>query len=256
MKIFSGWYNHTQSHWPKADWVGYAINNHINWCRSNDFDYNLVASPMLKWSKLCHDPWSWAFGTFIKFEAMKVFLDNEKFGDIFFWIDLDIAPTCNASPNDLLNIGSTVLFAPLRYKHNLDDYDGYQCAKMFWSGLQNKTSYNALNTCLFVMSRQNIINFLNWMNSIYSMDTIEWWNYYKQKKINIKNEVDNFLKNRDNTNVDINMVGTEEMLIEDWLHQNNIQFNQYPLAFLTSPDFERPGKYVHYYGSHKQNYPK
>lgn len=84
MKIFSGWYTHQKSVWPKADWIGYAISNQLNWCRSIDFDYNFVASPMLQWSKLCHNPGAWAFGSFIKYEAMRIFLDNIKFGDTFF----------------------------------------------------------------------------------------------------------------------------------------------------------------------------
>ena len=261
MKIFSGWYSHQKSTWPRSDWIGYAITNQINWCRLIGFDYNFVASPMLEWSKLCHDPGAWAFGSFIKYEAMKVFLDDTKLGDIFFWIDLDIYPNDTASVTDFLNIGQTVLFAPLCNKGLLIDYDSYSCSKMFWSNLQLKETYYAFNSGIFTMSRANVENFFNWLNKDHSMNTIIWWNDYRDKKIAIKNQVDIFLINEGRKHKDckatLDWIGTDEMLFEDWLHEIKLEFNDYSsYGLISAPDDPKHAKFVHYYGSNKLKYPK
>lgn len=256
MHVFSGWYTNNASNY-NYDWVGHALSYHIKWCQRTQFDYQFVASPMNVWSQLCHASTAWAFATFIKYEAMRIFMNNQSFGDIFYWIDLDVRPRYDASPLDLLNIGKTTFLAPKRDKHNLVGFDGYQCAKIFWSGLHHKPWYYALNTGIFTMSREHVNDFWRWLNKDHLINSRLWWDEYQNKKLKIKDEVDRFLCDRDGQGeVILDYVGTEEMLIEDWLHQTNIKFDQYPLSFLTSPDYERDGKYVHYYGHHKQNYPK
>lgn len=180
---------------------------------------------------------------------------------LFFWIDLDIYPNSSASATDLLNIGQTVFYAPSIQKRSLINDSPYECSKMFWSNLHLKESYYALNTGLFTMSRENVESFFNWLNKDHSMNTIAWWNDYLNKKTAIKNQVDVFLatdgQKHKNETAKLDWIGTDEMLIEDWLHQINPIFNDHSgHKLISDPNEEYIAKYIHYFGDNKLRYPK
>ena len=251
MQVFSGWYTHSLSTFPAKEWIGYAISKHIKWCQLNKVDYQFIASPMLKWYELCHKPEEWAYCTMIKYEAMRTFLNNERFGNIFYWMDLDIYPEDHSSIRDVLDIGSTVFLAPVHKKRCLLNYEPYECSKIFWSGLQHKEEYYMLNSGLFTMSRSTVAHFWDWLNKDYSIDTIQWWEAYRDKKVEIKRQVDDFLSHNGKVSR-LDMIGTDEMLMDDWIHSTGIKFDTYPLDFFLGQN----KRYTHYYGALKPDYPK
>ena len=249
-RIYSGLYVPVTSEGDHA-WVGRAIARHLRWCGARGVEYSFVASTLERWSAPAAYPWSWSFGTLVKFEAMRLFLMSPENGDTFIWMDLDIYPEDNASIKDLTSLGQNLLAAPsvspafcgypMPGPAHLNTY-----CKLLWTGLGNKSEYYALCTSLFSLSRPLVESFWEWLGP---MDTPGWWSCHHSRQIRCAE------LGRGAGAVEPFCFGTHEAIMEDWLNETKPEFTQLDFVLHGLCDSGEKHKFTHYYGSHKDSYP-
>lgn len=256
-RVYSGMYVHHQHRsWQSVDWVGHALARQLKWCQIQGLDYQFVVSPMNTWERLAAHPWSWTFGTMVKFEAMRQFLNDPYGGNRFNWMDLDVYPEDNATLADMTQAGENVLWAAM-CKPSFCGYPGLNRAhlnmycKLIWGGSFAKPEYIALNSGMYSLSRSAVADFWSWLNRDFSIDTPAWWDDYNTKQIGCME----FSAN-DGHEVDVFSYGSEESLLEEWLNQSAIKFSPFVDGVHGLCDSGIRYKFTHYYGSSKSRYPK
>jgi hypothetical protein len=252
-RIYSGLYVHQSS--QPATWAGRALSRQLQWCQQQAIEYTFIASPMNAWAKYAAYPWSWTFGTLVKFEAMRDFLDNPSRGNVFIWMDLDVYPETDAKLSDMTDIGENVLWAAM-CKPSFCGYPGIDrnhlnmYCKLIWGGSYAKPEYLALNTGMYSLSRSAVADFWKWLNRDFNIDTFEWWDDYNAKQSKCR-----AFSAKDGHEVDAFSYGSEETLLEQWLNQSSTRFAPFGCDIHGLYDSGRQHKFTHYYGSAKDRYP-
>ncbi len=253
MRLYSGLYAPPSN--KALPWISRALVRHLQWCQLQNVEYTFVASPMNQWAKLCSYPWAWSFGTMIKLEAMRDFLEVPSRGDVFIWMDLDSYPEDEATIDDIAQFGSNVLSAPLT-EPSFCGYPGLNYAhlntycKMIWGGHYRRPAYLSLSTGMFALSREAIENFWSWLNKDFHIDSAAWWAAYHLKQADCSELVREL-----GYAVEPFHFGTEEALMEDWLNSEPLEFHEFGFSVHGLCDSGNRHKFTHYYGGHKERYP-
>jgi hypothetical protein len=256
MLISSGFYVHPNSQYS-VDWVGRALRRQLRWCRDQDVEYDFLASTMGTWGKLATWPGSWTFGTLLKFESIRRFLDSPRMGDRYFWMDIDVYPSVNASINDLLELPSTSFFAPKAspsfcgFPGEMDPNHAHMYCKLVWAGTYRREFFHAASTGMFSLTRSDAERFWAWLNRDFSIDSPEWWAAYRDKQMRCSVIVQEL----GNEGVSEHWFGSEEMIIEEWLNSEQVYFGQIDTSVTHLVGMGNP-KFVHYYGITKNQYPE
>ena len=240
------------------NWAGRALSRHLRWCREREIEYTFIASPCNRWARLAAYPGSWTFGTLIKFEAMRDFLENGKRGEVFIWMDLDVYPEKHARLEDMTDLGTNVLAAPLTPPSmcgwpGLDRNHLHMYTKLTWAGRRgwlNCYEYLALSSGMFSLNLPTLVGFWEWLNRDHSIDSPEWWEAYRQRQVRCAAEAAGA-----GECLEPFLFGSEEAILEDWLNEEPIEFAQF--GFQIHGLCDAPGRrsFTHYYGNNKEKYP-
>lgn len=255
MLISSGFYIHPNSQYS-VEWVGRALRKQLSWCQDQDVEYDFLASTMGTWGKFATWPESWTFGTLLKFESIRRFLDSPRMGDRFFWMDLDIYPVQCATSKDLSSLQMTSFFAPKStpsfcgFPGEMDPNHAHMYCKLIWAGTYRRSSFHAVSSGMFSLSRSDAERFWAWLNRDYSIDSQGWWDAYREKQ----RRCAMIVRELGNPNVADHSFGSEEMILEEWLNTEEIDFGQIGVDVTHLVGMGSP-KFVHYYGPTKSSYP-
>lgn len=255
MRIHTGLYSHPSASYSVA-WVGRAIRKHTDWCRRQDLDLEFNASSMRHWERLSRFPSSWTFGTMLKFDSIRKFLDSPGQGDRFVWIDLDVYPTAQATKDCIYELGPDAFFAPF-VSPTYCGYPGpvgadyHMYCKLLWGRNENKERYRACSSGMFMMSRELAEKFWNWLEKDHPVDSKQWWDAYYADQLEFTAK----MTRMGNSDCQPYHFGSEEMVLERWLNECEIAINEIGCDFTHLVDGV-PSKFVHYYGGTKDQYPE
>lgn len=252
LSIHTAAYLHADSHFPFC----YLTRANLilsEWCRSVDVELISETFSLTKWNKLSPWPYSFEFGTLVKFASIKGFLDSKSRGDRYIWFDSDIYPTKKAyswSPESLPINGfwgwRRIEFESLKDEHR------HQYSKIAWANAEKEKEWFSVGSGIFSLSRKDLGDFWDFVNADASIDSPEWWELLYSRQV----ETNERVLAAGSKYSEAWMYGLDEHWIEEWVNRSGVQWEQIPDSVHSVPRIDPNAILLHYDGKEgKLNFP-